>query len=122
MPRTLLPIDDDDDRIGGLRAGADDYLPKPFNPQELLARVEAVLRRAPPPKPALDPDARTLQLGARVCALTPGEYRLLEALTNAPGKAFSRDELLALMDVAGVTEAFDRAIDSCRAEGAISGA
>lgn len=105
---------DDLDRIRGLRFGADDYLPKPFNPLELLARVEAVLRRAPPaPERAdgLNPDTRTLTLGDRTVPLTPSEYRLMEAMTAQPGRAFTRDQLLDLLDEAGAVEAFDRAID-----------
>lgn len=106
---------DDLDRIRGLQIGADDYLPKPFNPLELLARVEAVLRRAKPgsapPGRGLDPDKRLMRLNGREALLTPSEYRLLEALTAQPGRAFTRDQLLALLDEAGATEAFDRAID-----------
>lgn len=104
----------DDDRISGLQLGADDYLPKPFNPKELLARVEAVLRRVPPrsaPARGLDPDARSFRLEGREIPLTPSEYRLLEALTAQSGRAFSRDQLLDLLDEAGATDAFDRAID-----------
>ena len=106
---------DDLDRIRGLQIGADDYLPKPFNPLELIARVEAVLRRAKPqaspPGRGLDPDRRLMRLGGREAPLTPSEYRLLEALTAQPGRAFTRDQLLGLLDEAGATEAFDRAID-----------
>jgi DNA-binding response OmpR family regulator len=104
---------DDLDRIRGLQTGADDYLAKPFNPLELVARVEAVLRRSPPVKPLsqLDPDARTLTLAGRAVPLTPSEYRLLEAMTQAPGQVFSRDRLLDLLDEAGATDSFDRAID-----------
>jgi DNA-binding response OmpR family regulator len=105
---------DDMDRIKGLRTGADDYLPKPFNPLELLARVEAVLRRVPPaesPANGLDPDARALRLGGREVPLTPNEYKIMEALTASPGRAFTRDQLLDLLDDAGAVEAFDRAID-----------
>ena len=88
---------DDTDRIQGLRIGADDYLPKPFNPHELLARVEAVLRRVPPaesPQNGLDPDARTLRLEGREFPLTPTEYKLLETLTANPGRAYTRRQLL----------------------------
>lgn len=105
---------DDTDRIRGLRTGADDYLPKPFNPLELLARIEAVLRRVPPAPPRasrLDPDRRMLCLGEREVSLTPSEYRILEAMTVQAGRAFSRDQLLDLLDEAGAVDSFDRAID-----------
>jgi DNA-binding response OmpR family regulator len=105
---------DDADRIRGLRGGADDYLPKPFNPMELLARVEAVLRRVPPAEPTgngLDPDRRSLRLDGREIPLTPTEYRILEAMIEQPGRAFTRDQLLDLMDDAGAVDSFDRAID-----------
>lgn len=106
---------DDADRIRGLRGGADDYLPKPFNPLELLARIEAVLRRMPPSvEPSgrgLDPDRRCLLLDGREIPLTPSEYRILEAMVKQPGRAFTRDQLLDLMDDAGAVESFDRAID-----------
>ena len=111
---------DDLDRIRGLKLGADDYLPKPFNPLELLARVEAVLRRAVPPPSArdtapkgdgLDPDTRAFRIGDREVSLTPSEYRIMEALLAAPGRAFTRDQLLDLFDDAGAVDSFDRAID-----------
>jgi len=105
---------DDADRIRGLRGGADDYLPKPFNPMELLARVEAVLRRVPPAEPTahgLDSDRRSFCLNGREVPLTPSEYRILEAMVQQPGRAFTRDQLLDLLDDAGAVESFDRAID-----------
>lgn len=105
---------DDLDRIRGLRTGADDYLPKPFNPLELIARVEAVLRRVPraaSPRNRLDEDTRMLHLDGREVPLTPSEYRIMAAMTAASGRAFSRDQLLDLMDEAGAVESFDRAID-----------
>lgn len=108
---------DDTDRIRGLRTGADDYLPKPFNPMELLARIEAVLRRvpvaapAPSPSRGLDPDKRAIRLDDREIPLTPTEFRILEAMARQPGRAFTRDQLLDLMDDAGAVESFDRAID-----------
>ena len=106
---------DDTDRIKGLNLGADDYLAKPFNHLELLARVAAVLRRRPPaeaPGDRFDKERRTLRLGGREIPLTATEYRLLEALTAAPGRVFSRAELMDVLDEAGATEAFDRAVDS----------
>lgn len=111
---------DDLDRIRGLKLGADDYLPKPFNPLELLARVEAVLRRAapqpetrdaPPKGHGLDPDTRSFRIAGREAPLTPSEYRIMEAFVAAPGRAFTRDQLLDLFDDAGAVDSFDRAID-----------
>lgn len=108
---------DDMDRIKGLNLGADDYLAKPFNHLELLARIGAVLRRRPrPDAPAsgsrLDHERRTLWLEGREIGLTAAEYRLLRAMTEAPGRVFSRAELLDTLDEAGAAESFDRAIDS----------
>lgn len=107
----------DDDRITGLRLGADDYLPKPFNHLELLARIEAVLRRRPA-APAvstantLDRDRRVLRVSGREIPLTAMEYRLLDALVGHAGRTYSRAELMDLLDDAGAAESFDRAIDS----------
>jgi DNA-binding response OmpR family regulator len=100
---------DDEDRISGLDLGADDYLPKPFNPRELLARINAVLRRTvPPARPeagaaandlpvgpwVLDRKRRSIALGREEVELSATEYRLLEALMAHPGMVLSRDELL----------------------------
>jgi DNA-binding response OmpR family regulator len=110
------------DVVAGLELGADDYLGKPFSPREAVARVRALLRRAPPaaaerPPPfrlgALEIDgwSRQVRVGGREVTLTPGELRLLEALARHPGRAFSRDELLqrAFGSEAG---ALERTIDS----------
>lgn len=111
---------DELDRIHGLKAGADDYLPKPFNYMELIARMEAVLRRSgqpvadespAPPRGMLDVNRRTLRLGEREITLTPTEYRLLEVLTARPGRTYTRGELLNAVDDTGGLESFDRAID-----------
>lgn len=95
-----------DERIEGLELGADDYLPKPFSPRELVLRVEAVLRRSR--APTLDPGGRLLRaeglrvdLGAHQVSvdgapveLTPTEYRLLRALMEREGRTQSREQLL----------------------------
>ena len=109
----------DTDRIQGLNLGADDYLPKPFNHLELVARISAVLRReeraeplAAPPGSRLDHERRTLWIEGREFVLTVMEYKILTVLTNAPGRVFSRVELIEALDEAGASDAFDRAIDS----------
>lgn len=100
----------DHDRITGLDIGADDYVTKPFNPRELLSRIHAVLRRAPPLQPAPtarrrhfagmvhEPDLQRLQReDGSVVALTTGENRLLDALLTHPGKVLSRAHLVDLV-------------------------
>jgi DNA-binding response OmpR family regulator len=116
----------DAERIAGLRAGADDYLPKPFNPHELTARVAAVLRRTRPADPAdADPPIRSfnsgrlvLDTGSRRFALrdggsgrlTPGEAALLRALARRPGTVWTRDQLLELV-ARRPGEVFERVVD-----------
>ena len=106
-----------EDRIAGFEAGADDYLPKPFDPYELVLRIRAMLRRVAPPEPA-----GTLPLGALtfdvaraelsgvdgVVHLTGGEAALLALLAQAPGEVLSRE---AIAQALGMDEAGERAID-----------
>lgn len=111
---------DDVDRIHGLEIGADDYLPKPFNPRELIARVRAILRRTAPGEDVggalsigairLEPAAREAWVNGKALELTSVEFTLLEKLLRNAGRIQSRDSLSesALGRMAG---AFDRAID-----------
>jgi two-component system OmpR family response regulator len=90
------------DRVHGLDAGADDYLPKPFDFGELLARVRALLRRAPRPRPArldvgdlsVDPATHEVARAGRPVELTAREFAVLEYLARHPGEAISRTQLL----------------------------
>ncbi len=97
----------EEDKVRGLRLGADDYVTKPFSAQELLARVEAVLRRTHPPEYAeqqaetftvgeleIDHRRKLVTLGGREVRLSPTEYRLLSCLAGSAGTVLSRDELL----------------------------
>jgi two-component system phosphate regulon response regulator OmpR len=117
---------DDVDRIVGLEMGADDYLPKPFNPRELVARIHAVLRRRiapPPPGTPGDADevvhfgnvrlnlgARELTRGDSTTLLTTGEFALLKVLVEHPHKPLSRDKLMELAR-GREYDVFDRSID-----------
>lgn len=116
---------DDIDRIVGLEIGADDYLPRPCNPRELVARIHAVLRRqprptvgAPQPKQALvyfdrflfDPSTRQLLDEGVAIKLTSGEFAVLAALVAHPFETLSRDRLIALAR-GREHDAFDRSID-----------
>jgi two-component system OmpR family response regulator/two-component system phosphate regulon response regulator OmpR len=116
---------EDIDRIVGLEMGADDYLPKPFNPRELLARVHAVLRRQgslPPGAPEAEAEivrfgavevdlaARTLKRDGETQPLTTGEFAVLKVLLQHPRQPLSRDKLMTL--ARGREQGpFDRAID-----------
>jgi DNA-binding response OmpR family regulator len=111
----------DEDRIVGLEIGADDYLPKPFNPRELLARLRAVLRRRSPAAAGrtsplrfgrleIDRDARSVRIDGAERPLTSYQFDLLVALAESPGRVLGRE---ALMERAGrdAALAFDRSID-----------
>jgi two-component system, OmpR family, phosphate regulon response regulator OmpR len=109
------------DRIVGLELGADDYLPKPFQPRELLARLRAILRRrvrgGTAGEPTLrfgrlevDTDARTVRLDGKPCELTSYQFDLLVALARNAGKVLSREALMDLVKGAEL-ESFDRSID-----------
>ncbi len=96
---------EESDRITGLRLGADDYVVKPFSPAELIARVEAVLRRLEPSgereQPLrfdgleIDPEGRRVVLEGRPVELTPREFELLLFLARHPGSAFTREQLMS---------------------------
>ena len=117
---------DEIDRIVGLEMGADDYLPKPFNPRELLARIQAVLRRqAPLPVPgaptatanivefggySLDLSLRRLSKDGADVTLTTGEFALLKILVSHPREPLSREKLMELAR-GREHEPFDRSID-----------
>jgi len=111
---------EDVDRIIGLELGADDYLPKPFNPRELAARVRAILRRYEPRAGAaartevngvvLDPAARRVSVDGRAVELTTFEFDILEQLMRAAGRVLSRDDLMESLYNRQAT-AFDRSID-----------
>ena len=94
---------EDVDRVAGLEIGADDYVVKPFNPRELLARVRAVLRRTESPGAAatvrvgglsVDLDSHEVRLNDRAIDLTPMEFELLRTLVESPGRVYSRHQLM----------------------------
>ncbi|RFO95171.1 DNA-binding response regulator [Rhodoferax lacus] len=110
------------DRIIGLEMGADDYLPKPFEPRELLARVRAILRRKTEPaiganqsllrfgSLSIDRDARTVTVGTDECDLTSYQFDLLVALAERAGRVLTRDQIMEAVRGREL-EAFDRSID-----------
>ncbi len=127
MPVIMLTAKGDPtDRIVGLELGADDYLPKPFNPRELLARMKAVLRRTGPEERdstrkieetllkvggvTLNRAKQTVVIGGKELELSSTEFKILEVLMRHPNIVFSRDQL---MDLARGRDfmAFDRSID-----------
>ena len=109
------------DRIIGLEIGADDYLPKPFEPRELLARIRAILRRRVEGAPQagrqlrfgtleIDRDARTVSVGAQACDLTSYQFDLLVALAERAGRVLTRDQIMEAVRGREL-DAFDRSID-----------
>ena len=109
------------DRIIGLEMGADDYLPKPFEPRELLARIRAILRRrGEAPQQAskaltfgsleIDRDARTVKVADQLCDLTSYQFDLLLALAERAGRVLTRDQIMEAVRGREL-EAFDRSID-----------
>ena len=110
------------DRVVGLELGADDYLPKPFEPRELLARVQTILRRVAPVAAAgarrlrfeglaIDLDRRSVQRGADSIELTSTEFELLALLAHAPHKVFSRDDILEKLRGRSAEDIHSRAVD-----------
>ena len=127
VPIIMLTAKGEDvDRIAGLEIGADDYLAKPFNPRELLARIHAVLRRRPlqeaPGAPGNDQEvitfgdfvfdlgARSLKKAGKDIALTTGEFAMLKVLARHPRQPMSRDKLAQLAR-GREFEPFDRSLD-----------
>jgi two-component system phosphate regulon response regulator OmpR len=112
---------DETDRIVGLELGADDYLPKPFNPRELLARLRAILRRRGPPgaRPSniwrfgrleIDRDERTVRVDGDIRSMTAYQFDLLCELAQRAGNVLSRETLMERVRGENL-EAFDRSID-----------
>jgi two-component system phosphate regulon response regulator OmpR len=115
---------EDTDRIVGLELGADDYLPKPFNPRELVARLSAILRRGRISQPIVIPNqevlrfgnleidraAREARLDGKVCAITSHQFALLNVLAERAGRVQSRDQLMQALRGEDLEE-FDRSID-----------
>ncbi len=121
----LTAMGEETDRIIGLEMGADDYLPKPFNPRELLARIKAVMRRTGRPQVSEGAPSRTLaiegwrldlsrrQLNApdgALVELSAGEFDLLVALAERPQRVLTRDQLIDLARGRAATP-FDRSVD-----------
>jgi DNA-binding response OmpR family regulator len=127
IPIIILSAKGDEmDRIAGLEIGADDYLSKPFNPRELLARIQSVLKRTGKIREdqqeslkqnkivfgpfLMDLDSHILSREGETIALTSGEFELLRHLASRPNHVLSREQLLDFLDD-GVEGAFDRSID-----------
>jgi two-component system response regulator RstA len=109
------------DRIVGLELGADDYVPKPFEPRELLARIKAILRRKSSAHTdtqsklvfgslEIDRDSRTVSVNGRLCDLTSYQFDLLVAIAERAGRVLTRDQIMEAVRGREL-EAFDRSID-----------
>jgi len=109
------------DRVAGLEGGADDYLPKPFDPDELLARIRAVLRRVDPNRRAhatsirigeldVDPGRQAATLAGKPLDLTAMEFHILDVLARSAGRVVSRDEISAVLYQREAT-AYERSLD-----------
>jgi len=123
IPILMLTARGDElDRIVGLEIGADDYLPKPFNPRELLARLKAILRRRRPPRPApaadvltfgrleIDRGARVVRIAGEERRLTSHQFGLLVVLAERAGRVLSREQIMDAVRGEEL-EAYDRSID-----------
>ena len=116
------------DRVTGLELGADDYIAKPFDPRELVARIQSVLRRAQPVASRavlefgnlrIDPAGRSVSCGGVAVELTTMEYELLLLFASNPGRDFSRDDILAALrgiDAALLTRSVDILVSRLRAK------
>ncbi len=111
---------DETDQLIGLELGADDYIPKPFSPRVVVARVRALLRRAEPAAPAqvlrsadleIDLEAHTITRAGQTVELTPTEFSLLTVMASQPGRAFSRLQLLEATQGTAY-EGYERTIDA----------
>ena len=119
---------DETDRIVGLEVGADDYVPKPFSPRELVARVRAVLRRSARPAATaeqiaagplvIDVTGHAVKIDDQVVDLTPTEFALLQAMAAEPGRAWTRSQLIDLLgpDYEGLDRTVDSHIKNLRAK------
>ncbi|MFT6159216.1 MAG: DNA-binding response OmpR family regulator [Myxococcota bacterium] len=121
VPLIMLTARGDDfDRIVGLELGADDYLPKPFNPRELLARLQAILRRSNAPQSTtaavhagpirVDPDTREVHMDGERVALTTTEFEILRVLVSQAGRVVPRERLMELARGSDFAS-FDRSVD-----------
>ena len=107
--------------LQGLRSGADDYITKPFSPRQLVARVEAVLRRVESHTPhvlsfrngelTVDLDSHSVKKDGNPVSLTPNEYKMISTLALYPDKVFTRDELITIV-IGEDFDGFDRVIDT----------